>query len=63
MAEPAPRVGHRVWFPVEWEEATLDSVLTGGEGQVIAYVLKRDDGTILAIDAQMRTLEDFDGTR
>lgn len=54
-------VGQRVFFPVKWEEATLDSVLTGPRGDVLAYVLLRDNGEKVAIDAQMRRLEDFDG--
>ena len=51
-------IGQRVWFPVEWEEAELDSILEGANGEVIAYVLRRDDGTLVAIDSQMRQ---FDG--
>lgn len=52
-------IGQRVWFPVEWEEATLDSVLRGIRGEIIAYILKRDDGQFIAIDNQMRELEGY----
>lgn len=52
-------VGQRVFFPIQWEEATLDSILTGGRGEVLAYVLRRDNGEVVAIDAQMRSLEEF----
>lgn len=52
-------VGQRVWFPVAWEEATLDSILHGIRGNVIAYILKRDDGRFIAIDSQMRELEGY----
>jgi len=51
-------VGERVWFPVQWEEATLDSVLTGSEDEVLAYIIRRDDGRVLTIDAQMRPIEE-----
>lgn len=52
-------IGERVWFPVEWEEATLDSILEGARGEVIAYVLRRDNGTLIAIDSQMREMEGY----
>lgn len=55
-----PLIGQRVWYPVEWEEATLDSVLHGVRGEIIAYILKRDNGRFIAIDNQMRELEGYD---
>lgn len=51
-------VGSKVWFPVQWEEATLDSVLTGADDEVLAYVLRREDGSVITIDAQMRPIEE-----
>lgn len=51
-------VGSKVWFPVQWEEATLDSVLTGAGEEVLAYVLRRADGSVITIDAQMRPIEE-----
>lgn len=53
-------VGQRVWFPIQWEEGTLDSFLMGSDGEVLAYVIRRDDGTIFAIDAQMRAIEGYE---
>lgn len=52
-------VGQRVFFPTQWEEATLDSILTGARGEVIAYVIRRDTGEVIGIDAQMRPYEEF----
>lgn len=57
--DEADLIGQRVWFPTAWEEATLDSLLTGPRGEVMAYILKRDDGRFIAIDAQMRELEGY----
>jgi len=53
-------IGQRVWFPSEWEEGTMDSYLMGSDGEVIAYIIRRDDGRIIAIDAQMRELDDYE---
>lgn len=52
-------IGKRVWFPVEWEQAEVDSILTGPKDDVIAYILRRDDGTLVCIDMQMREIEGF----
>jgi len=46
-------VGAKVWFPAVWEVGTLDSILLGGNGRVIAYVIKKDDGTKVAVDMQV----------
>jgi len=54
-------IGKKVWFPVEWEEAEVDSILTGHGDDVIAYILRRKDGTLVAIDMQMREIEGFSG--
>lgn len=54
-------IGKKVWFPTEWEEAEVDSILTGHGDDVIAYILRRKDGTLVAIDMQMREIEGFSG--
>ena len=46
-------IGTKVWFPSVWEVGILDSVLVGNSGKVIAYVIKKDDGTKVAIDMQV----------
>lgn len=46
-------VGTKVWFPSVWEVGTLDSVLLGNNGRVIAYIIAKDDGTKVAIDMQV----------
>jgi hypothetical protein len=61
MIDPDDLVGKKVWFPVEWEQAEVDSILTGIENEVIAYILRRDNGQIVAIDVQMREIEGYDG--
>lgn len=61
MFDPEDLIGKRVWFPIQWEQAEVDSVLTGGANDVIAYILRRDDGTLIAIDVQMREIEGFSG--
>jgi len=53
-------IGRRVWFPVEWEQGTLDSILVGNDREVIAYIIRRDDGRIFALDMQSRELEDYE---
>lgn len=58
---PDDLVGKKVWFPSEWEQAEVDSILTGPNDEVIAYILRREDGRIFALDMQMRELEGFDG--
>lgn len=54
-------IGKKVWFPSEWEQAEIDSILTGSNNEVIAYILKREDGTLIAIDMQMREIEGYSG--
>jgi hypothetical protein len=61
MFDPDDLVGQKVWFPVEWEQAEVDSVLTGIDNEVIAYILRRDNGQLVAIDVQMREIEGFNG--
>lgn len=51
-------VGLRVWFPVEWEEGTLDSFLTGADGEILCYVIRRDNGRLFTVDMQMREVID-----
>ena len=46
-------VGSKVWFPAVWEVGTLDSILLGSNGRVIAYVVKKDDGSKVAVDMQV----------
>ena len=61
MDTPAERaealIGQPIHFPVQWERGTLDSVLSGPMGEVLAYVIRRADGTIYTIDNQMRPME------
>lgn len=54
-------VGQKVWFPVQWEQAEVDSILTGTDNEVIAYILRRDNGQLVAIDVQMREIEGYGG--
>jgi hypothetical protein len=61
MIDPDDLVGQKVWFPVEWEQAEVDSILTGSDNEVIAYILRRDNGQLVAIDVQMREIEGYDG--
>jgi hypothetical protein len=61
MINPDDLVGQKVWFPVEWEQAEVDSILTGSDNEVIAYILRRDNGQLVAIDVQMREIEGYDG--
>lgn len=53
-------VGQRVWFPVEWEQGTLDSFLTGPDGEILCYVIRRDNGMLFTLDMQMREVVDND---
>ena len=48
-------IGTPVWFPSKWECGTVDSILSGPQGTVLAYVIKKEDGTKVAID--MQTIE------
>lgn len=63
MDTPAERaeelVGQPVHFPVQWERGVLDSVLSGPRGEVLAYIIRRADGSVLTIDNQMRPMEGF----
>lgn len=45
-------IGKRVWFPKEWEEGTVDSILKDGNGQALAYIIRRDNGKLIAVDMQ-----------
>lgn len=46
-------IGTKVWFPAVWEVGRLDSVLLGNSGNVIAYVIEKEDGTKVAVDMQV----------
>lgn len=61
MFDPDDLVGQKVWFPVQWEQAEVDSILTGNDNEVIAYILRRDSGQLVAIDVQMREIEGYGG--
>jgi hypothetical protein len=45
-------LGTQVWFPSKWECGTIDSILSGPGGTILAYVIKKEDGTKVAIDMQ-----------
>jgi hypothetical protein len=51
-------IGLRIWFPSKWECGTLDSVLEGPNGNVIAYVIRKDDGTLTAVDMQVAEMDE-----
>jgi hypothetical protein len=53
-----PPIGTRLWFPALWECGTLDSVLEGNNGQVIAFVIRKDDGTLTAVDMQVTEVDE-----
>lgn len=53
-------VGQKVWFPIDWEQATIDSVLTGGNNEIIAFILLRNDGNLVAIDMQTSKIKGYD---
>lgn len=46
-------VGTPIWFPAKWECGVIDSILAGPGGKVMAYVVKREDGSKVAIDMQV----------
>jgi hypothetical protein len=46
-------MGERVFFPSHWDSGILDSVLYDTHNQVIAYIIKLDDGKKVAIDMQL----------
>ena len=46
-------VGQRVFFPSHWDSGILDSVLYDTQDNVIAYIIKTDDGKKVAIDMQV----------
>ena len=50
-------VGTRLWFPSKWDCGTLDSILAGANGEVIAYVIRTDDGELVTIDMQSVEVE------
>lgn len=49
----ALEIGTKVWFPSAWEVGTLDSVLVGGDGRAIAFIIEKEDGTKVAVDMQV----------
>ena len=53
-------IGSRVWFPAKWECGTLDSVMHDSDGNVMAYVILRDDGKYHAVDMQTVEIKDAD---
>ena len=46
-----PEVGSEIWYPASWECGVVDSVLMG-DNQVIAIIVRREDGSRIAIDCQ-----------
>jgi hypothetical protein len=50
--------GKRVFFPSQWDSGIMDSVLYDAHNNVIAYIIKMDDGKKVAID--MQVVEDLD---
>jgi hypothetical protein len=46
-------IGERVWFPSQWDTGVLDSILHDTHGQIIAYVIRLDDGKKFALDMQI----------
>jgi hypothetical protein len=48
-------VGTQIWFPSKWECGTVDSILSGPGGQIIAYVVRKESGEKVAIDMQAAT--------
>ncbi len=50
--------GTLLMFPVKWETGRLDSILNDSYGNLIAYVVEKDDGTKVAIDMQVVELLD-----
>jgi hypothetical protein len=45
--------GKRVFFPSQWDSGIMDSVLYDAHENVIAYIIKLDDGKKVAIDMQI----------
>jgi hypothetical protein len=45
--------GKRVFFPSHWDSGIMDSVLYDAHNNVIAYIIKLDDGKKVAIDMQI----------
>lgn len=52
------KIGTRVWFPAKWECGQVDSILSGENGKVIAYVIAKDNGEKVAVDMQLAEAED-----
>jgi hypothetical protein len=46
-------IGQRVFFPSQWNSGILDSVLHDSQNNVIAYIIRLDDGKKVAIDIQI----------
>lgn len=46
-------IGERVWFPSQWDTGILDSILHDTKGNVIAYIIRLDDGKKVALDMQV----------
>ena len=51
-------VGTAMMFPVQWAYGHLDSMLTDSYGNVIAYIMKLEDGSKVAVDVQVAELLD-----
>ena len=45
--------GTVMFYPSQWDCGTLDSVLTDSYGNVIAYILEKEDGSKVAVDMQI----------
>jgi len=50
--------GKRVFFPSQWDSGIMDSVLYDANDNVLAYIIKLDDGKKVAIDMQVVELLD-----
>ena len=46
-------IGKRVFFPSQWDSGIMDSVLCDTHDQVVAYIIKLDNGKKVAIDMQV----------
>lgn len=46
-------IGQPVWFPIDWERGTIDSVLHGSDGSMIAVIVLRENGELISIDMQV----------
>ena len=51
-------IGKRVFFPSQWDSGIMDSVLYDTHDQVVAYIIRLDNGKKVAID--MQVVEDLD---